>query len=75
MSTVLDVRGLPPCEPFERTLAALDELAAGEVLDVLIHREPFPLYDLLRERGFTWQIASESGETGAAQFRISITRR
>ena len=74
MSTLLDVRGLPPCEPFERTLAALDELATGEVLEVLIHREPFPLYDLLRERGFTWQVVPETGADGGAQLRICISR-
>lgn len=74
MSLLLDVRGLPPCEPFERTLSRLDELAAGEVLEVLIHREPFPLYDLLRERGFTWQVSPETDADGRAYFRIGITQ-
>ncbi len=66
----LDVRGLPPCEPMERILAALDDLPAGETLDVLIHREPFPLYALLAERGF----ASRT-EAAGADFRLLIARR
>lgn len=74
MSILLDVRGLPPCEPFERTLAALDELPTGETLEVLIHREPFPLYELMRERGFAWQVAREDF-SGYEQFRICISRQ
>ena len=72
MSILLDVRGLPPCEPFERTLAALDELPAGEALDVLIHREPTPLYDWLHEHGWAWSVQREDF-SGYEQFRIRIT--
>lgn len=66
----LDVRGLPPCEPLERILAALDDLPADETLDVLIHREPFPLYALLAERGFAWRT-----EAAGEAFRVLIARR
>ncbi len=48
----LDVRGLPPPEPFEQIMLALDTLAKTEVLRVLIHREPYPLYDELRKSGY-----------------------
>ncbi len=68
---VLDVRGLPPCEPFDRIMAALDSLPAGEQLEVLIHREPFPLYDWLRERGWAWQVVREDF-SGYEQFRITL---
>lgn len=51
----LDVRGLPPPEPFENIIRALQTLPAGETLRVHIHREPYPLYEALRDSGHTWQ--------------------
>lgn len=66
----LDVRGLPPPEPFENIARALQMLSATETLQVLIHREPFPLYEMLRDAGYTWQTtALENGD-----FKILITR-
>ena len=47
----LDVRGLEPPEPFLRIMQALTR-APDAPLRVLIHREPFPLYDVLAEQGF-----------------------
>ncbi len=49
---LVDVRGLPPCEPMERVLQALRELAPGDEVRMLLHREPVPLYALLAEQGF-----------------------
>lgn len=49
----LDVRGLEPPEPLQRALEAIAALQPGEQLRMLHHREPFPLYAMLRERGFT----------------------
>jgi len=51
----LDVRGLPPPEPFELIIGALQTLPAGEFLHVRIHREPYPLYEVLRDGGYAWQ--------------------
>ncbi len=51
----LDVRGLPPPEPFVNIMHALQTLPAGATLQVRIHREPYPLYDALREGGYAWQ--------------------
>jgi uncharacterized protein (DUF2249 family) len=51
----LDVRGLPPPEPFENIMQALQILASAAELRVLIHREPYPLYDVLRDTGYDWQ--------------------
>ncbi|MBI2747799.1 MAG: hemerythrin domain-containing protein [Burkholderiales bacterium] len=48
----LDVRGLEPPEPFLRIMKALTG-APDAPLRVLIHREPFPLYDVLAEQGFS----------------------
>lgn len=49
----LDARDLEPPEPMQQALAALAVLKPGEQLRMLLHREPFPLYAMLRERGFT----------------------
>ena len=65
----LDVRGLSPPEPFENITRALQTLSNEETLEVLIHREPFPLYEVLRAAGYDWQTtALENGD-----FKILIT--
>ncbi len=51
----LDARDLEPPEPMQQALAALAVLKPGEQLRMLLHREPFPLYAMLRERGFTYR--------------------
>ncbi|MDX1593971.1 MAG: DUF2249 domain-containing protein [Gammaproteobacteria bacterium] len=50
----LDVSGLEPCEPLERTLAAAEALGPGEYLRVLHRREPLPLFPLLEQLGCAW---------------------
>ena len=50
----LDVRGLEPPAPMMRIMEALAR-APQQALRVRIHREPFPLYELLAERGFGWR--------------------
>jgi len=72
MIALLDVRGLPPCEPFERIMAALDVLPAGGALEVLIHREPVPLHDWLREHGFACEGGAESAADGSVLYRFII---
>lgn len=59
---MLDVRGLPPPEPFFNIMQALQTLPAGTALRVKIHREPYPLYDALREAGFTWQTSAQADD-------------
>lgn len=49
----IDARGLQPPEPFVLTMEALDGLPAGASLQVLLHREPFPLYQVLDEQGYS----------------------
>lgn len=66
----LDVRGLPPPEPFENILRALPALSGGDALQVLIHREPFPLYEMLRDTGYAWQTTALAD----GDFKILITR-
>ena len=66
----LDVRGLPPPEPFETIIRALQTLPATETLRVHIHREPYPLYEVLRDNGYAWQTAALAD----GDFEIRITR-
>ena len=46
----LDACDLGPAEPVALVQEALDRLAPGEQLCVLIEREPFPLYRHLSDR-------------------------
>jgi uncharacterized protein (DUF2249 family) len=54
---VIDARAMEPPEPFVRTMEALDSLAPGQKLLLLLGREPFPLYRALELNGFAWQTA------------------
>ena len=69
-TTEIDVCGMAPPEPFEVILPALYTLVPGATLQVLIHREPFPLYDFLRNSGYTWKTCRLFNNN----FRIRITR-
>jgi uncharacterized protein (DUF2249 family) len=48
----LDVCGLEPPEPLQRTLEALTLLKPGQRLHLLIDREPRPLYGILERNGY-----------------------
>ncbi|HHW77662.1 MAG TPA: DUF2249 domain-containing protein [Xanthomonadaceae bacterium] len=67
---VVDGRGLEPPEPMERVLAALDELQPGQRLRFLIHRQPYPLYDILRRYHYRYE--TTAGADG--HFEILIWR-
>jgi hemerythrin-like domain-containing protein/uncharacterized protein (DUF2249 family) len=49
----LDVRGLEPAEQMERVLLALGKLGRGNALCALLDREPYPLYRLLDQNGYS----------------------
>ena len=66
----IDVRGLPPPEPFEKIIRALEKLPADAELQVLIHREPYPLYEVLLGNGYTWQTTSLAEDN----FKIIISK-
>ena len=59
---VLDVRGLEPPEPMQRTLEALEQLPAGTVLVHVNVRVPHFLLPILTERGFDYEIFEPSPE-------------
>lgn len=66
---VLDARFLEPPEPFVRTMEMLDTLAPGEVMTLLLYREPHPLYRVLAANGHRWQTGLRPDGT----FAIRIT--
>ena len=57
---VVDGRGLEPPEPLERVLAALDDLQPGQRVRFLIHRQPYPLYDILNRHHYTYTIETRA---------------
>ena len=65
---ILDVRGLEQPEPLLRALAALGDLAAGEYLRLLSHRDPVLLYPLLTQQGFAYH--KPAGEVKTVQVLI-----
>jgi uncharacterized protein (DUF2249 family) len=56
MSTAwpMDLRALPPPQPLERVVEALDLLQDGRALQILLTCEPHPLYRILTSRGFRY---------------------
>jgi TusA-related sulfurtransferase len=60
---VIDARELAPPEPMLRVRDALPTLARGATLTLLLPREPFPLYEVLRREGFVWQTRLEPDGT------------
>ncbi len=66
----LDNRGLEAPDPLIRTLDSLDSLGHGDLLVVLMDREPLLLYPILERRGFDWTAEEQDG----GQYRIAIQR-
>ena len=57
---VVDGRGLEHPEPLERVLAALDQLQPGQRLRFLIHRQPYPLYDILSRHRYAYTVEARA---------------
>ena len=68
---LIDARWLEPPEPMELTLAAINVLAPGERLRLLIHRTPHLLFPILDEWGFAHQTNSHDDGT----YEILIWRK
>lgn len=69
-TTFLDVSGLLPPEPLEQILEALAAMPAQSALQVLIDREPFPLYRILERHGYRYQAAAR----GDFRFELTISK-
>lgn len=50
---LVDARWRDPPEPMEMALDAIGRLAPGQHVRLLLHREPLPLYGMLRQMGLT----------------------
>ena len=57
---LIDARGLEPPQPMERVMQTLALLRPGQSIRLLLHREPFPLYPSLTERGYRYQTRMEA---------------
>lgn len=52
---VIDARDLEPPEPFERVMEALSDLAPGDRINLILNREPHPLYRVLERNGYLYE--------------------
>lgn len=68
MTTVIDGRELQPPEPMERTLEALDSLAEGDDVLLLLYCQPHPLFSILRTNGYAW--SEDLRPDGTREIRI-----
>ena len=68
MTTIIDGRELQPPEPMERTLEALDTLAEGDDVLLLLYCQPHPLFSILRNNGYAW--TEEVRAEGTREIRI-----
>lgn len=68
---LVDARNLEPPEPFERAMTAIDLLQPGQRIRLLLHREPYPLYNLLDNLG--WRHETRFG-VNDGYFTILIDR-
>ena len=65
---VIDGRELQPPEPLELTLAALDEMPAGEHMLLLLYCRPQPLFNFLARHGYCWTV--DIADDGTHAIRI-----
>ena len=52
---IVDARGLEPPEPLERVMEALSRMKPGEKVQLLLFREPYPLYGILERNHYAHQ--------------------
>lgn len=64
----LELRGLAAPAPLVRALEAVDALAAGACIELLTWQMPYPLIELLGDRGFV--VAAERRDDGAARLLV-----
>ena len=65
---VIDGRELQPPEPMERTLEALDTLAEGDQVLLLLYCQPHPLFGILKRNGYAW--SEDVRADGTREIRI-----
>jgi len=73
ISSILDVRELPPGDRHRRVFQAFDGLAVGDAIELVNDHDPHPLYYQLQARApgsFTWRYR----EMGPSAWRVEIGR-
>ena len=65
----IDARMMSPPEPFERVVSALENASQGDEIELLLYREPRPLYDMLERNGYDFSVAHD--DDGTVRVRIS----
>jgi hypothetical protein len=65
---IVDARGLEPPEPMDKALAGLASLVRGQRMRFKIHREPYPLYRILQQNDYAWEV----GKDAEGSFEILI---
>jgi uncharacterized protein (DUF2249 family) len=68
MTTVIDGREMQPPEPMERTMEALDTLADGDEVVLLLYCQPHPLFTILKNNGYAW--SEDLRADGTREIRI-----
>ncbi|MDP2824078.1 MAG: DUF2249 domain-containing protein [Sulfuritalea sp.] len=68
MTTIIDGRELQPPEPMELTMEALDKLADGDEVLLLLYCQPHPLFSILRNNGYAW--SEDVRPDGTREIRI-----
>jgi TusA-related sulfurtransferase len=71
---LVDARGLEPPEPMEKVMQTLALLRPGQSIRMLLHREPFPLYAILAERGYRHETRMEVDGSYVILIRPSVER-
>lgn len=69
MTQVIDGRDMVPPEPLELTVNALDGLAAGDEVLLLLCCQPHPLFNILRREGYVWTEALRPDGTREIRIR------
>lgn len=52
---LVDARWLDPPEPMERAMDAIGRREPGQRIRMLLHREPIPLYGMLKQFGLRYR--------------------
>jgi len=66
---VVDGRFMEPPQPFVATMEMLDTMQVGEEMQLLLYREPHPLYRVLQQNGHTWQTELQADGTFVVRIR------
>lgn len=66
-----DVQDFPAPEPMQRVLEALETLQPGEYVRMMHRMEPAPLYAVLRDMNYLYEVQLE----GEAPFELMIYRK